>query len=61
MAGRQPFAHKTSGDDGYFILLACPAQSKGQKILPKDVAFVLDTSGPMAAKTRTGRKAPSSG
>lgn len=43
--------HKTSGDDGYFMLLVSPGiETKGHKIVPKDVAFVLDTSGSMAGK-----------
>jgi Ca-activated chloride channel family protein len=44
-------AHKASGDDGYFLLLVSPGlEAKDKKILPKDVAFVLDTSGSMAGK-----------
>ena len=44
-------AHKTSGDDGYFLLLASPGLDAAEKqVMPKDVAFVLDTSGSMAGK-----------
>jgi Ca-activated chloride channel family protein len=44
-------AHKIAGQDGYFLLLASPgADSKDKRIVPKDVAFVLDTSGSMAGK-----------
>jgi Ca-activated chloride channel family protein len=44
-------AHKTKDDDGYFLMLASPGIDGGdQKIVPKDVAFVLDTSGSMAGK-----------
>jgi len=44
-------AHKTGGDDGYFLLLVSPGvETKAKKIVPKDVAFVLDTSGSMAGK-----------
>jgi len=44
-------AHKAGGDDGYFLLLASPGlDEKNKTILPKDVAFVLDTSGSMAGK-----------
>jgi len=44
-------AHKTSGEDGYFLLLVSPSlETKRQNIVPKDVAFVLDTSGSMAGK-----------
>jgi len=43
--------HKTSGDEGYFLLLASPGMDvKGRQVMPKDVAFVLDTSGSMAGK-----------
>jgi len=44
-------AHKTGDRDGYFLLLASPGMDVGRKkIVPKDVAFVLDTSGSMAGK-----------
>jgi Ca-activated chloride channel homolog len=44
-------AHKTSDDDGYFLLLASPGlDAADKKAMPKDVAFVLDTSGSMAGK-----------
>lgn len=43
--------HRTGGEDGYFLLLASPGlESNHQQVLPKDVAFVLDTSGSMAGK-----------
>ena len=43
--------HKVDGDDGYFLLLASPGlEEKPKQVLPKDVAFVLDTSGSMAGK-----------
>jgi Ca-activated chloride channel family protein len=35
-------------DDGYFLLLASPGANAKTKHLPKDVTFVLDTSGSMA-------------
>jgi Ca-activated chloride channel family protein len=35
-------------DDGYFLLLASPGINSKAKHLPKDVAFMLDTSGSMA-------------
>lgn len=40
--------HKTAGEEGYFLLLASPGEVKSGKVIPKDVAFVLDTSGSMA-------------
>jgi Ca-activated chloride channel family protein len=44
-------AHKVSGEDGYFLLLVSPGVDvQDKKIVPKDVAFVLDTSGSMAGK-----------
>ena len=44
-------AHKTGGEDGYFLLLASPGMDvKDKQVMPKDVAFVLDTSGSMAGK-----------
>jgi Ca-activated chloride channel family protein len=43
--------YKTAGEDGYFLLLASPgADLKSQKVILKDVTFVLDTSGSMAGK-----------
>jgi Ca-activated chloride channel family protein len=42
--------YKTSGEDGYFLLLASPGIDEKSKVVPKDVAFVLDTSGSMAGK-----------
>ena len=43
--------YQTGPDDGYFLLLASPGiDSKEKKVVPKDVAFVLDTSGSMAGK-----------
>jgi Ca-activated chloride channel homolog len=49
--GLNLLTHRTSGEDGYFLLLASPGVDVKQKqIIPKDVAFVLDTSGSMAGK-----------
>jgi len=44
-------AHRTGDEDGFFLLLVSPGIDAGaKKIVPKDVAFVLDTSGSMAGK-----------
>lgn len=43
--------HRTAGADGFFLLLAAPGvETKAQPAQPKDVAFVLDTSGSMAGQ-----------
>jgi len=43
--------HRVSGEDGYFLLLASPGMDvKENKLVKKDVVFVLDTSGSMAGK-----------
>ena len=43
--------YRMSGEDGYFLLLASPGlEMKDRQVLPKDVVFVLDTSGSMAGK-----------
>lgn len=43
--------YRASGEDGHFLLLASPGMDVREKqVIPKDVAFVLDTSGSMAGK-----------
>src|SRR5436309_11430719 len=43
--------YRTGSDEGYFLLLASPGLGQNEKkIVPKDVAFVLDTSGSVAGK-----------
>ncbi|HEY0256529.1 MAG TPA: VIT and VWA domain-containing protein [Candidatus Methylacidiphilales bacterium] len=51
--------YQTGDDDGYFLLLAAPNLDMKSKPVPKDVAFVLDTSGSMADdnKLKQARKA----
>ena len=48
--GMNLLTSKTGDDDGYFVLFAAPGVDANEKILPKDVAFVIDTSGSMAGK-----------
>jgi len=44
--------------EGYFVLLAAPTINKDIKAMPKDVVFVMDTSGSMAGdKIEQARKA----
>lgn len=43
--------HREAGEDGYFVLLASPGvETDALKTIPKDVVFVIDTSGSMAGK-----------
>jgi len=50
--------HAKPGEQGFFLLLATPGQSQASPPAPKDVVFVLDTSGSMAgAKIAQARKA----
>jgi Ca-activated chloride channel family protein len=57
--GLHMMSYKTDGDEGYFLLLAAPSvDTKDAKPAPKDVVFVLDTSGSMAgAKIKQAKKA----
>jgi Ca-activated chloride channel family protein len=51
--GLNLLTQKSGSDDGWFLLLASPGadiMKPGEKVNPKDVVFVLDTSGSMAGK-----------
>lgn len=49
--GLNLLAHRDAERDGYFLLLISPGlEIKRQSVMPKDVAFVLDTSGSMAGR-----------
>lgn len=41
-------AHRIPGEDGYFLLTAAPAYETSANVQPKDVTFVVDTSGSMS-------------
>jgi len=57
--GLHVMSYKAESEDGYFLLLAAPSVDlKDKKPAPKDVVFVLDTSGSMAgAKIKQAKKA----
>ncbi len=46
--GLSALCHRMPGEDGYFLLTVTPAFDAGVRVQPKDVTFVLDTSGSMA-------------
>jgi Ca-activated chloride channel homolog len=50
--GLSLITHKREGEDGWFLLLASPGadMGKAKDVNPKDVVFVMDTSGSMAGK-----------
>ena len=55
-------SHKPVGEDGYFLMLISPnTGAAGAEVLPKDIVFVLDTSGSMGdrggAKLRQAKAA----
>lgn len=42
--------HRGSGEDGFFMLMVAPKQDIKEKIIAKDMVFVIDTSGSMSGK-----------
>jgi Ca-activated chloride channel family protein len=50
--GLHLLTHKKEGEDGWFLLLASPGADvmRSREVNPKDVVFVLDTSGSMAGR-----------
>ncbi|MCB9892303.1 MAG: VWA domain-containing protein [Planctomycetes bacterium] len=43
-------SHAPEGEDGTFVAFVTPSYDENQKPLPKDVVFVIDTSGSMAGE-----------
>lgn len=49
--GMNLLTYRAAGEDGYFLLFASPgSEAESKKVIPKDVVFVLDTSGSMSGK-----------
>jgi len=49
--GLNLITYRNAGEDGYFLLLAAPGvNSNPKQVVPRDIVFVLDTSGSMAGK-----------
>lgn len=49
--GMSLLTHRKPGEDGFFLLrIAPPAEVRAGEVLPKDVCFVVDTSGSMAGE-----------
>lgn len=48
--GLSVLAHRPPGEDGYFLLTATPSYAASGPVLPKDLTFVVDTSGSMAGR-----------
>ncbi|MDD2708077.1 MAG: VIT domain-containing protein [Verrucomicrobiae bacterium] len=57
--GMKLLCFRQNNEDGYFVLLATPGLDDGKKtVIPKDVVFVLDTSGSMVGdKLKQAKKA----
>jgi Ca-activated chloride channel homolog len=51
--GLNLLTHRVAGQDGYFALMLAPGvEITSDKVMPKDVCFVLDTSGSMQEQNR---------
>jgi len=54
--GVSVLCHHPPGEDGYFLLTVTPAYDAGTRPQPKDVTFVIDTSGSMSSAKMTQAK-----
>jgi Ca-activated chloride channel homolog len=48
--GLNVLTHRPAGENGYFLLTLTPAYETKEKPLPKDITFVVDTSGSMSGE-----------
>jgi len=48
--------YRTGGEDGYFLLMAAPGEDREAAPIPKDITFVIDTSGSMAGDKIAGAR-----
>ena len=48
--------YRVAGDDGYFLLMAAPGEDRDAAPIPKDITFVVDTSGSMAGEKIQGAR-----
>jgi Ca-activated chloride channel homolog len=49
-------SYRTGGEDGYFLLMAAPGEDREAAPIPKDITFVIDTSGSMAGDKIAGAR-----
>jgi len=46
--GLELLTYEAPGEDGYFLLMAAPGELSAGDVIPRDVTFVVDTSGSMS-------------
>jgi len=54
--GVSVLTYRVPGEDGYFMLMAAPGEDREAAPIPKDITFVLDTSGSMAGEKIQGAR-----